>query len=445
MTDSVPAGQTAPSGDTPGPSPSGAGAPKRSPFGQAAFAFIFITILLDFLAFGIVAPVLPNLIKQFEGGNIARAVNMTGYFGFAWATMQFIFSPMLGAWSDRYGRRPVILISCAGLGFDYILMALAPTLSWLFVGRLISGITTSNISTAFAYVTDVTPPERRAKQFGMISAAFGLGFIIGPAVGGLLGGVHLRLPFWVAAGLSLTNAIYGFFILPESLPPERRAKSAWHMANPLGSLNLLRSHPELGGLAIVTTIYYLAHQVLPSVFVLYAVYRYGWNEGIIGLSLAAVGVCISLASGFLVGPFVKRFGERYSLISGLTFGVLAFLGFAVASRGWMIFAAIPLLGLWGIAGPAMQSLMSQRVDHTAQGNLQGAVNSLRALTGMIGPLIFTQVFAAAISPRIRVHIPGAPYFLAALLMFASVTVAYFVARPVAAPNPHPANAGAASS
>lgn len=428
MSDSIPTGQA--SGDVPAaPLPGSATTAGR--FGQAAFVFIFITVLLDFLAFGIVAPVLPNLIKQFEGGNIARAVNMTGYFGFAWATMQFIFSPMLGAWSDRYGRRPIILISCAGLGFDYILMALAPTLAWLFVGRVISGITTSNISTAFAYVTDVTPPERRAKQFGLISAAFGLGFIIGPAVGGLLGGVHLRLPFWVAAGLSLTNAIYGYFILPESLPPEKRSKSAWHMANPLGSLNLLRSHPDLGGLASVTTIYYLAHQVLPSVFVLYAVYRYGWSESIIGLSLAAVGVCISLASGFLVGPFVKRFGERHSLISGLTFGVLAFIGFAMASRGWMIFAAIPLLGLWGIAGPAMQSLMSQRVDHTSQGKLQGAVNSIRALTGMIGPLIFTQVFAAAIAPHVRIHIPGAPYYLAALLMFASVSVAYVVARPLA--------------
>ncbi len=268
-------------------------------FGQAAFIFIFITILLDFLALGIIAPVLPNLIIQFKGGNIASAASITGYFGFAWATMQFIFSPILGAWSDRFGRRPIILISCAGLGFDYILMALAPTLGWLFVGRLISGITTSNISTAFAYVTDVTPPERRAKQFGLISAAFGLGFIIGPAVGGLLGNVHLRLPFWIAAGLSLANAIYGFFILPESLPPERRAKKAWHMANPLGSLTLLRSHPELGGLAIVTLLYYLAHQVLPTIFVLYADYRYGWSERTIGLSLAAVGLSVSLASGCL--------------------------------------------------------------------------------------------------------------------------------------------------
>ena len=408
--------------------------PLSPPASRAAFIFIFITVLLDFLAVGIIAPVLPNLIIQFEGGNIARAASITGYFAFAWATMQFIFSPMLGAWSDRFGRRPIILISCAGLGLDYIFMALAPTLGWLFVGRLISGITTANISTAFAYVTDVTPPERRAKQFGLISAAFGLGFIVGPAVGGLLGNVNLRLPFWIAAGLSLANALYGYFILPESLPPERRSRSAWHMANPLGSLTLLRSHPELAGLAIVTALYYLAHQVLPTIFVLYADYRYNWSARTVGLSLAVVGVSVSLASGLLVGPFVKRFGERTSTLAGLTFGCLAFLGFALASKGWMIFAAIPLIALWGIAGPAMQSLMSQRVDPTSQGKLQGAINSLRAITGMVGPLLFTQVFAMAISPHSARHVPGAPYFLAAALMLGSVSVAYAVARPVPKPS-----------
>jgi MFS transporter, DHA1 family, tetracycline resistance protein len=400
--------------------------PKTS---QAAYIFIFVTILLDMLAFGIIAPVLPNLIVQFEGGNIARAVSITGYFAFAWATMQFIFSPILGAWSDRFGRRPIILISCLGLGLDYIFMAMAPSLGWLFVGRLISGITASNIATAFAYITDVTPPQDRAKRFGMISAAFGLGFIIGPAVGGLLGRYGLRLPFWISAALSLINAIYGFFILPESLPVERRAKSAWHMANPLGSLNLLRSSPELFGLAVVVSLYYLAHQVLPSVFVLYTRYRYGWHETTVGLSLAAVGVCVSLASALLVGPFVKKFGERSSLIAGLLFGTLAFLGYALASRGWMVFASIPLVGLWGIAGPAMQSLMSQRVDPTSQGKLQGAINSVRALTGMIGPLLFTQVFALAISPKVSTPVPGAPWFVAAILMLASAIVAYVVAKP----------------
>src|SRR3979490_1970216 len=233
--------------------------------GRAAFVFILVMVAFDFLAFGIIAPVLADLIRQFEGGDFARASSITCYFVFAWATMQFIFSPILGAWSDRFGRRPVILISCFGLAIDYVIMALAPSLRWLFLGRIISGITTSNVATAFAYVTDVTPPEQRAKPFGLISAAFGLGFVIGPAVGGYLGTTHLRFPFWAAAALSLVNALYGYFVLPESLPPERRAKSAWHMANPLGSLSLLRSHPELAGLSVVMVLYYLAHQSLPSV------------------------------------------------------------------------------------------------------------------------------------------------------------------------------------
>src|SRR5258707_1579532 len=231
--------------------------PQSQP-SRAAFVFILITVLFDFLAFGIIAPVLPNLIIQFEGGNIARAAAITGYFGFAWALMQFIFSPILGAWSDRFGRRPVILISCFGLGLDYSFIALAPSLKWLLVGRIISGITASNISSAFAYVTDVTPSEKRAKQFGYLAASFGMSFIIGPAVGGFLGNINLRFPFWAAAALSLANALYGFFVLPESLPKERRSKSAWHMANPLGSLTLLRSHPQLFGLATVMTLFYLA-------------------------------------------------------------------------------------------------------------------------------------------------------------------------------------------
>jgi DHA1 family tetracycline resistance protein-like MFS transporter len=414
--------------------------------GRAAFAFILIMVVFDFLAFGIIAPVLPDLIRQFEGGDFARASSITGYFGFAWATMQFIFSPILGAWSDRFGRRPVILISCFGLGIDYVFMALAPSLTWLFVGRIISGITTSNVATAFAYITDVTPPEKRAKQFGLISAAFGVGFIIGPAVGGFLGSINLRFPFWAAAALSLANALYGLFILPESLPPERRAKSAWHMANPVGSLNLLRSHPELAGLSVVTTLYYLAHNSLPSVWALYTEFRYDWNRRDVGLSLAVVGICAAVVSGALVGPFVKRFGERRSLLSGLFFGVLGFAGFALASRGWMILAVIPFIALWGIAGPAMQSLMSRRVDPSSQGKLQGAINSLRAITGMAGPVLFTQVFAAAISPRAILHLPGAPYFVAALLLFASLTLAAYIARreDSAQPAQQPSDSAAAS-
>jgi DHA1 family tetracycline resistance protein-like MFS transporter len=407
---------------TPPPSSFSSGA------GRAAFSFILVMVALDFLAFGIIVPVLPDLIRQFEGGDFARASAITGYFGFAWNAMQFIFSPILGAWSDRFGRRPVILISCLGLGIDYIFMALAPSLSWLFVGRIISGITASNISTAFAYITDVTPPEKRAKPFGLVSAAFGLGFVIGPAVGGYLGNINLRFPFWAAAILSLANTLYGFFILPESLPPERRAKSAWHMANPLGSLNLFRSHRQLAGLAIVTTLYYLAHQSLQTVYVLYTEYRYAWNQRDVGLSLAVVGVSAAIVSGMLVGPFVKHFGERRSLLSGLLFGTLGFLSFGLATRGWILLAVIPFIALWGIAAPAMQSLMSRHVDHSSQGKLQGAINSLRAITGMAGPIIFTQVFTLSISSRAKIHLPGAPYFLAALLLLASLLLAAYVTR-----------------
>src|SRR6266481_2331184 len=409
---------------------------------RAAFVFILVMVAFDFLAFGIIAPVLPDLVRQFEGGDFARASSITGYFGLAWATMQFIFSPILGAWSDRFGRRPVILISCFGLGIDYIVMALAPSLRWLFVGRIISGITTSNVATAFAYITDVTPPEKRAKQFGLISAAFGIGFIIGPAVGGFLGNINLRFPFWAAAALSLANALYGLFILPESLPPERRAKSAWHMANPLGSLTLLRSHPQLFGLATVMTLFYLAQQSLPAVFVLYTQYRYAWTERDVGLALAVVGVSTSIVSGMLVGPFVRRFGERRSVLSGLTFGSIGFLSFAFAPRGWMFLCAIPFLGLWGIAGPSVQSLMSRRVDPTSQGKTQGAINSIRSISGMIGPLLFTQVLAISISPSTRIHFPGAPYFLAGALLTSSLLLASYVTRPQAsaAPTPHAATA-----
>ncbi len=396
---------------------------------RAAFTFILIMVAFDFLAFGIIVPVLPDLIRSFEGGDFARASAITGYFGFAWNATQFIFSPLLGAWSDRFGRRPVILISCFGLSIDYVFMALAPSLRWLFVGRIISGITASNVATGFAYITDVTPPEERPQKFGLISAAFGLGFVIGPAVGGYLGNINLRFPFWAAAVLSLANALYGLFILPESLPPERRSKSAWHMGNPLGSMNLFRSHRELAGLAIVMTLYYLAHQSLQTVYVLYTEYRYAWNQRDIGFSLAVVGVSAAVVSGVLVGPFVKHFGERRSLLSGLFFGVLGFAGFALASRGWMMLAVIPFIALWGIAAPATQSLMSRHVDPSSQGKLQGAINSLRAITGMAGPILFTQVFALAISPGGGFHPPGAPYFLAAVLLFSSLMMAANVTRP----------------
>jgi len=400
-------------------------------------------VFVDFLSVGIIAPIFPDLVRYFEGGDFARGTRMLGYFMLAWATMQFICSPILGAWSDKFGRRPIILISCFGLGFDYILMALAPSLGWLFVGRVISGITTSNVATAFAYVTDTTPPDKRAKAFGLISAAFGLGFVIGPVIGGILGHYHLRAPFWAAAVLSLVNALYGFFVLPESLAPEKRAKSAWHMANPVGSFELFRSHPELSGLAVVVTLYYLAHQSLMSVWVNYAEFRYAWDKRDVGISLGVVGISAALVSGLLVGPYVKKFGERFSLASGLLYGTIGFVCFGLAAHGWVILATIPFIALWGIAAPAVQSLMARHVDHSSQGKLQGGINSLRALTGMVGPILYTQVFSAAISPGTKFHIPGAPYLLAAFLLGLSLLLAIYVTRGEAS-LPAPATAPASS-
>jgi DHA1 family tetracycline resistance protein-like MFS transporter len=418
---------------TPEPSPTAApavrvlAAPRGAPPTAAAFLFIFITVALDMLALGVMIPVLPKLIVEFEHGDIANAAGVSGVFGFTWAAMQFAFSPLMGALSDRRGRRPVILLSNLGMGLDYLLMAAAPSLSWLFVGRLVSGITSANLSTAYAYIADVTPEDERAAKFGMLGAAFGLGFVVGPALGGVLGSISLRLPFWAAAGLSLTNAVYGFFILPESLPIEKRASFAWAKANPLGSLTLLRSHPRLLGLALVAFLYNIAHDSLPSVFVLYADYRYQWGERMVGICLAAVGIASTIVSAVFVGPLVKRLGERSALLMGLGFGVLGFGMYGWAPTGAWFLAGIPFISLWGIASPAFQALMSRRVEPSEQGRLQGALASMSGVTGMIGPLLFTQIFAFGISSS-TLHLPGSPYWLASALLLASLTVAFAVAK-----------------
>jgi len=394
----------------------------------AAVAFIFITVVLDVLALGIIIPVLPRLVESFLGGDTARAAQYYGLFGTVWALMQFVFSPVMGALSDRFGRRPVILFSIFGLGFDYILMALAPSLWWLFIGRVISGITGASFTTAGAYIADVTPPEKRAASFGIIGAAWGLGFVLGPALGGVLGGINPRLPFWAAAGMTLVNAIYGFFVLPESLPRERRRAFSWKRANPVGSLKLLRSHPDLFGLATVYFLYLLAHQVLPSVFVLYTGYRYGWNERTVGLTLAAVGICNIAVQGMLIKPIVARFHERATLLTGLTFGAAGFLAFALAGSGAVIWSCLPVFALMGLFGPSVQSLMTRRVGISEQGQLQGASSSIMGITGLIGPGLFTLTFAFFIGAGRDWHLPGAPFFLAALLLVMALGVAWRVTR-----------------
>ncbi len=364
----------------------------------------------------------------FRGGDVASAASVVGWFGFVWAGGQFLFSPVVGALSDRYGRRPVVLLSNFGLGLDYLVMALAPSLAWLFVGRVISGITASSFSTAGAYVADVTPPEERAAKFGMLGAAFGLGFIVGPAVGGLLGAVNLRLPFWVAAGLSLTNAAYGYFVLPESLPPERRVKSSWRLANPVGSLVMLRARPALVGLVVAAFLYYVAHEVWPSLFVLYSGYRYAWGERAVGVALAAVGVCQMLVSVFLVKAAVSRLGEWGTLLAGLGSGMFGALAGGLATNGAWFALSIPFGGLMGLTMPALQSLMTARVGPTEQGRLQGVVSSVQGIAFMLGPVLFTQVFGRVIGPRAVVQLPGAPYFVAAALLVGAMVAARVSAR-----------------
>ena len=394
---------------------------------RAALVFIVITVVLDFLALGMIVPVLPPLVVDFLGGDTARGAEVYGLFGTVWALMQFVFSPVLGALSDRFGRRPVILISNFGLGLDYILMAVAPSLAWLFVGRVLSGITAASYSTALAYIADVAPPDQRARGFGLLGAAFGFGFILGPAVGGVLGAIDPRLPFWFAAGLSLANACYGLLVLPESLPPERRAPFRWRGANPIGSLVLLRSHPQLLGLAAAYFLYFIAHEVLPSTFVLYSTYRYGWSEREVGFFMAGIGMCGMVVQAGLAQPLVSRFGERAVLLGALLSGVLAFSVYGASPAGTLLAVGIPLQALWGLSGVALQGLMTRRVDASAQGQLQGATASLRGIGGMIGPGLFTLTFAYFIDAT-HTPIPGAPFFLAAALLLASAALIVRVTR-----------------
>jgi len=395
---------------------------------EAAFVFIFATVLLDMLAIGIVIPVLPKLVLDFLSGDAEQAAKILGVFGSAWALMQFFFSPLQGALSDRFGRRSVILVSNFGVGLDYVLMALAPTLGWLFVGRVISGITAASISTAYAYVADVTPADKRAARFGLLGAAFGAGFVLGPALGGLAGTISPRLPFWIAAGLSLANACYGLAILPESLPRAQRARFLWRRANPFGALALLRSQATLFRLAIVTFLGNLAHEVLPSISVLYMMYRYSWNQSVVGLTLAGVGAASIVVSGLVVGQVTRWIGERGALMSGLLFGVAGFLIVAFAPTGPIFLLAIPVIALWGLEGPACMALMSRLVGASEQGRLQGANSSVNGIALLFGPGLYTLTFAFAIGGGRDFNLPGAPFVIAALLLVAAGVVAWLTTR-----------------
>jgi MFS transporter, DHA1 family, tetracycline resistance protein len=384
--------------------------------GKAAVTFILVTVTLDILAMGLIIPVLPTLILGFLGERMTSAANWSAWFALVFALMQFFCSPILGVLSDQFGRRPIILLSNLGLGLDYIVMALAPSIQWLFLGRLISGITTSSIPTAMAYITDVTPKEKRAAAFGLIGIAFGIGFAFGPAIGGLLSHFNPRLAFWVAAGLSLTNWLWGYFFVPESLAKEKRKGFELRRANPLGSLKLLRSHRELWQLATIQFVAYIAHNVF-GVWVLYTIYRYNWGEFTNGLSLMVVGIVTAAISGGVTGPMVKRFGEKKTLYTGQFFGAFGMLASGLAKTGARLFGSIPIMSLWNMSMPAAQSIMTRRVSEQEQGELQGAIQSVRSITFIIGPVLFLQTFRWFIDPKHGTPLPGAPFFLAAALLF----------------------------
>ena len=398
---------------------------------RATFVFVFLVVALDMLALGIIVPILPKLVLEFEGGDSAGAAAVYGLFGTVWAAMQFLCAPVLGALSDRFGRRRVILISCLGLGLDYFLMAWAPTLWWLFVGRVISGITSSSFATAYAYIADVTPEGERAGRYGLLGAAFGIGFIIGPALGGLLGSVALRLPFWVAGGLSLLGALYGYFVLPESRPPERRAAFEWRRANPVGALELLRAGRTLAALATVAFLYRAAHDALPSMFVLYADHRYAWDERTVGVVLALVGAASMIVQVGLVGRAVQRFGEHRTMLAGLTFGALSFGVYGLAPSGALFVVGILPGALFGLTYPSLLGLLTRQVGDEEQGRLQGAVASLMGIAGVLAPVLFTQTFALAAGPLQFLQAPGAPFLLAGLLLLVAMPVARRAAPPAA--------------
>jgi DHA1 family tetracycline resistance protein-like MFS transporter len=399
---------------------------------QAALGFIFITACLDVLSLGVMIPVLPELMKRFNGGDTASTALWVVLFATTWGVMQFFCSPILGLMSDRWGRRPVILTSIFGLGVDFLFMAFAPTLWWLFVGRVFNGMTAASFSTAGAYVADVTKPEERAKGFGLMGAAFGVGFTFGPALGGWLWHFDHRLPFLVCAGLALCNWLYGFFVLPESLPPEKRVhRFDWSKANPLGSLNLLRSKPDLLGLAGVGFLFQLAHNVLPSVFVLYMGYRYHWPVNVIGLTLMGSGIAGILLQSFVVGPVVKRVGERGALLIGLFSGCVGFMIYGLAPTGWLYLCGLPIFAFTGLIQPGLQGLMTRRVQPWEQGQLQGANSAMMGVTAIVGPSLYLLPFSWAVRHDATVHLPGLPALIAAALLLAATVLAIRVARPVA--------------
>ena len=393
------------------------------PKGQAALGFIFATLLIDVMGLAIIIPVIPKLIEHLIHGNVSQASGYSGWLTAAYASMQFLFSPLIGNLSDRFGRRPVLLLSLLGFGIDYLFLAFAPTIGWLFVGRIIAGIMGASFTTASAYIADVSPPEKRAANFGMIGVAFGIGFIIGPVIGGILGKYNVQYPFLAAAALAFLNVTYGYFILPESLPKENRRPLNLRMANPVGTLIQLSKYKSVIGLAVSLFLIYFAVQSVQSVWTFYTIKKFNWNEAWVGYSLGAVGLMVAVVQGGLIRVILPKLGQRRSIWVGLVlYGIGLFL-FAFASKGWMMFAILIPYCLGGISGPALQGYMSTNVPANEQGELQGGLTSLMSLSSIFGPLLMTFSFYYFTSPGAPFQFPGAPFAIGAILMFLSALLA----------------------
>jgi MFS transporter, DHA1 family, tetracycline resistance protein len=390
----------------------------------AALGFIFITLLIDVTGFGLIIPVVPDLITELIHGDLSLASTYGGWLMGAYAVMQFLFAPVLGNLSDRYGRRPVLLFSLFGFGVDYVFTAFAPSIAWLFVGRIVAGITGASLTTAMAYIADVSPPEKRAQNFGLVGAAFGLGFIIGPVIGGLLGTFGSRTPFFVAAGLTFLNWIYGYFILPESLSKENRRPFEWKRANPVGSLMQIKKYPALIGLIGSFVLIYLAAHAVQSTWTYYNMEKFGWHKKEVGISLGVVGAMVALVQGILIKKTIPVLGQAKSVFTGLVLYSIGMLLFGLATQGWMMYAFTVVYCLGGIAGPALQGIMSGQVPPTEQGELQGTLNSFISITTIIGPLMMTNLFAYFTNKNAPIRFPGAPFIAGAVLTLISAWMAY---------------------
>ncbi|MDF2852730.1 MAG: transporter, family, tetracycline resistance protein [Sphingobacterium multivorum] len=395
---------------------------------KAAVGFIFITLLIDITGWGIILPVVPKLVGELIHGDITEAATYGGWLGFAYAFTQFICAPLVGNLSDRYGRRPILLISLLGFGLDYLLLALAPSIGWLFVGRILASLTGASISTASSYIADVSTDETRTKNFGLIGAAFGLGFIIGPILGGLLGHYGARFPFYVASVLCLLNFIYGYFILPESLDETKRRPFEWRRANPIGSLKLLAKYPKISSLVIALILVYIGLHAVQSNWHFFTMYKFDWSERIVGMSLGVLGLLLGLVQGVLIRWTTPKLGEQKSIYYGLIFYALGLFLFSFAAEGWMMMLFLIPYSLGGICGPSLQSMISKSIPSNQQGELQGALTSLVSATSVVGPPMMTNLFYYFTHDKAPFKFSGAPFLLASMLMMLSAMIIYYTSK-----------------